>query len=329
MKDLYPFTPRFFTREGVKLHYLDEGEGPPVVLVHGNPTWSFFFRDLVADLRVDHRVVAPDHLGCGRSDRPGPDRYPYTLAARILDLEALLDHLGLDRGVTLVVHDWGGAIGFGAAVRRPERVEKLVVLNTAAFCRPVGKRLPWSLRLCRMPLVGAVVVRGLNAFVKGAVRTCTVRRLPAVVREAYLSPHDSWSRRRSVHAFVRDIPVGPGHPSWETLLTVQNGLAQFSNRPMLICWGERDFVFDGDYLTEWTRRFPDALVHRFAHAGHWVLEDASQEIVPLIRGFVTGGAVTPTSAARVAGQDAAPPDETNDPASPPDSPPAASPEREP
>jgi len=139
-RELYPFEGRYFDRgAGVRMHYLDEGEGPPVVMVHGNPTWSFYYRQLVLALRDGHRCIVPDHVGMGLSDKPGDDRYAYTLAQRVDDLEALLEHLGVDRDVTLVVHDWGGMIGMAWAARHPERVARLVILNTAAFPLPSDK----------------------------------------------------------------------------------------------------------------------------------------------------------------------------------------------
>src|SRR3954468_5018748 len=168
--ELYPFAGRWFEGKGLRLHYPDEGHGEPVVMLHGNPTWSFFYRDLVRALRGGYRCVVPDHIGCGLSDKPDDARYDYTLEQRVLDLEALLDHLGLGGGLTLVLHDWGGMIGMAYASRHPERVRRLVVLNTAAFRMPAGKRLPWSLWACRNTPAGPLLVRGLNAFSRAAVR---------------------------------------------------------------------------------------------------------------------------------------------------------------
>jgi pimeloyl-ACP methyl ester carboxylesterase len=257
-------------------------------MVHGNPTWSFFFRDLVCGLRDVCRVVVPDHIGCGRSEKPPESRYAYTLDSRVDDLEALLDHLELRRNVTLVLHDWGGLIGMAAACRRPERIARLVILNTAAFRLPAGKRLPWSLRLCRAPGLGPLLVRGMNAFCLGAARACVVRPLAPEVRAGYLEPYDSWENRVAVLRFVQDIPLGPRDGAYSTLRSVEDGLERFRSVPMLVLWGERDFVFDADFRAEWERRFPEAEVHRFPGAGHYVLEDAGAEILALVRRFVTG-----------------------------------------
>jgi haloalkane dehalogenase len=282
----WSFEEHYLDLGGLRYHYLDEGQGPPVVMLHGNPTWSFFYRDLVRGLRDECRVVVPDHIGCGLSDKPGDDRYDYTLGRRVDDLEALLDHLRLRDNLTLVLHDWGGMIGMTYAHRHPERVKRLVVLNTAAFLLPPGKRLPWSLWLCRNTPLGPLLVRGLGAFSRAAVRWCSVRPLPADVRAAYLAPYDSWAHRVAVLRFVQDIPLRPGDRSYELVHSVQDGLGRFRGVPMLICWGQKDFVFDRHFLAEWRRRFPAAEAHAFPDAGHFVLEDAGAEVLALVRDFL-------------------------------------------
>lgn len=282
---LYPFAGKYLDLGGVRMHYLDEGTGEVVVCVHGNPTWSFYFRRLVSGLRDRNRVVVPDHIGCGLSDKPGDDVYSYTLGSRIDDLETLLARLDVDR-VTLVVHDWGGAIGLGWAVRHPERVRRLVILNTAAFHLLPDKRVPWQLRLVRDTPLGPPLVRGLNAFARGAAWVACARTRPTKeVRDAYCAPYDSWNARIATLRFVQDIPLEPGDRSYEVLSEVQRGLPGLASRPILICWGCRDFVFDRDYLAEWGRIYPDAEVHELPDCGHYVLEDAADEIVPLVRRF--------------------------------------------
>lgn len=169
---------RDLDRSGLKLHYLDEGQGAPVVMVHGNPTWSFYYRRLVERLSPNYRTVVPDHIGCGYSDKPDDTRYNYTLANRVDDLEFLLEELKIDREITLVMHDWGGMIAMTYAARHPERIARLVVLNTAAFHMPATKKLPWALGVCRDTPIGSWLVRRLNAFAIGtAVIGCTRNRL--------------------------------------------------------------------------------------------------------------------------------------------------------
>jgi haloalkane dehalogenase len=285
---LSPFAHHHLRLGGLRYHYVDEGEGRPVVMVHGNPTWSFYYRRLISALRGDFRTIVPDHIGCGLSDKPNDSGYSYTLKSRVDDLEALLNHLGVREDITLIVHDWGGMIGMAYASRYPERIARLVVFNTAAFHLPANKKLPWTLRACRNPLLGAPLVRGLGAFHRAAARLCPTRRpLTQDVREAYTAPYDSWNHRIAVLRFVQDIPIKPRDQAYDIVSEVQGGLGRFAATPMLICWGQKDFVFDDDFLREWTRHFPKADVHRFPDAGHYVLEDAHEEIVPLVKSFLS------------------------------------------
>ncbi len=278
---------RDFDRDGLRLHYLDEGEGRPVVMVHGNPTWSFYYRRLVEALSPSHRTIVPDHVGCGLSDKPDDARYRYTLESRVDDLERLLDHLGIVDDVTLVVHDWGGLIGTAYAARHPERIARMVVLNTAAFHMPKEKRFPWTLSLCRTPAVGALAVRGLNGFARGAASIgCTKKPMPRSLREAYAAPYDSWEDRIAVHRFVQDIPLQPRDQSYNLVGWVEGRLDLLRSVPMFIGWGMKDFVFDETFLKEWERRFPRALVRRYPEAGHYILEDEAESLIPEIKSFL-------------------------------------------
>ena len=281
IRPLYPFEPHYLDLGGPKMHYVDEGQGPPLVMLHGNPTWSFYYRDLVKGLCDRHRVIVPDHIGCGLSEKP--QRYAYTLATHIDSLERLLDHLELDN-LTLIVHDWGGAIGFGFACRQPQRVGRFVVFNTAAFFG----RTPLRIRACRIPVFGTVVVRGLNAFARAAVRMACVdrSRMTGAVKAGYLLPYRDFASRVAIHRFVQDIPTRPAHPTYPLIQSIDVALPQFRDRPMLICWGLRDFCFTEAYLDGWITRFPEAEVHRFAGAGHYVVEDAGEKILPLVRDFL-------------------------------------------
>ena len=287
----YPFEGRFLDLDGGRMHYLDEGNGPPVLMVHGNPTWSYYYRHLVLALRDDHRVLAPDHIGCGLSDKPDEPTYPYRLARRVEDLGRLIDHAKPEGKITLVVHDWGGMIGMAWAVRNPERIARLVILNTAGFHLPAATRVPMSLHLSRSVL-GAFLVRGLNLFCRGALRYCaTERTLTPGERQAYLAPYDSWANRLAVHRFIQDIPLDPGDPGYDIVSEVEAGLERFGSVPALLLWGMKDFVFDPAYLDEWERRLPHARAHRFAEAGHYVLEDARAEVIALVREFLNPAAV--------------------------------------
>jgi haloalkane dehalogenase len=250
-------------------------------MLHGNPTWSFYYRDLIRALRDSHRVVVPDHIGCGLSEKPR--LYEYTLATHIDNLERLIDRLEL-RDVTLVVHDWGGAIGFGWAMRHPELVRRFVIFNTAAFFG----LCPFRIRVCRWPGIGALLVRGLNLFARQATwMACRNHgRMTPLVKHGYLLPYDDISSRRAVHRFVQDIPLTERVPSHAVMKQIEAALPQFRDHPMLICWGAQDFCFNDRYLDQWKERFPNADVHCFDQAGHYVVEDAHEQILPLLHAFL-------------------------------------------
>jgi haloalkane dehalogenase len=284
-REVYPFASHWFAVEGGRIHYLDEGprDAPAVLMLHGNPTWSFYYRELIAALSPRFRVIAPDHLGCGLSDKPAD--HPYRLADRITHLRGLIDHLGLE-AIRLVVHDWGGAIGMGLAVEQPERFERFVVMNTAAF---PSRRIPPSINVCRLPLFGPLVIRGLNGFARVAlIRALHHReRLTPPVKSGYLDPYAGWGSRVALLRFVQDIPMHPRHPSWARLESIGQGLARLAGHPMLLAWGARDFCFDLQFLAEWQRRFPAARCEVFDDASHYVLEDAADRLIPLVRTWMS------------------------------------------
>ncbi|MXR67103.1 alpha/beta fold hydrolase [Shewanella sp. JBTF-M18] len=287
LDSLFPFKRNYLDRNGHKLQYVNEGQGEPVVMVHGNPSWSFYYRNLVTALSPNHQCIVPDHIGCGLSDKPDDAGYDYTLKNRIDDLEALLDHLEVKEKITLIVHDWGGMIGMGYAVRHPERIKKIVVLNTGAFHLPEAKPFPWALWICRNTLLGTVLVRGFNAFSSIASYVGVKRApMPKAIREAYVAPFNSWANRISTLRFVQDIPLKPGDRNYELVSEISEKLSQFSQLPVMICWGLKDFVFDKHFLDEWKRRFPQAEVHEFADCGHYILEDASDEVVAQVQQFM-------------------------------------------
>jgi haloalkane dehalogenase len=297
----YPFTPaRFEVRPGIAMSYLDEGprDGEVVVMLHGNPSWSYYWRHLVLALREPvagkaYRCIVPDHVGMGLSDKPddapaSKTRYGYTLQSRIDDLEALLRHAGVSdaTSVTLAVHDWGGMIGFGWALTHAAQVKRLVITNTAAFPLPAAKPMPWQLSLGRNSTFGAFIIRAFNAFSAGASYVGVARRMPRDVRRAYVAPYDSWRNRIATLRFMQDIPLRPGDPAWDLVETAGRRLPQFADRPAFIGWGLRDFVFDRHFLDGFREALPQAEVHAFQDAAHYVLEDKHEVLVPAIRRFL-------------------------------------------
>ena len=284
-RSLYPFESHWLDLDGVRYHYLDEGprNAPPVVMVHGNPTWSFYYRLLIPEVSKTHRVIVPDHIGCGLSDKP--QVYEYTLEHHIQNLERLVAHLEL-QDIALVLHDWGGGVGMGYATRHPDNVARFAIFNTSAFYLPA---IPAALHLARSPILGEVLLRGFNAFVLGALwwGTSQHARFTPGVRAGYIAPYDSWANRIAVYRFVQDIPVTARHSTRKTVNAIDRGLSAFREHPMLIMWGAKDFVFTvKDFLMGWRERFPNADVHIFEDAGHYVVEDAYERILPLLTAFL-------------------------------------------
>lgn len=282
-RQLYPFASHYLDLAGARMHYLDEGSGQPLLMVHGNPTWSFYWRQLVVAMREQARAVVPDHVGCGLSDKP--QQYQYDLRRHIDNLVALVEHLDL-RGVTLLAHDWGGAIGLGTVLRAPERFARIVLFNTGAFPPPF---VPKRIALCRIPGLGSFAIRGWNLFAKAALHMATEKpeRFTAAVRAGLLAPYDSWEHRIAIDQFVRDIPFSPRHPTWQVLADIEAGLASLSSKPVQLIWGMKDWCFTPDCLYRFQRLLPHAESHEFADAGHYVVEDAHERIVPLVSRFIT------------------------------------------
>jgi haloalkane dehalogenase len=289
---LYPFTSRELRLDGLRYHYVDEGAGEPLLLVHGNPTWSFYWRNIILGLRDRYRVIAVDHMGCGLSDKP--QQYPYTLAHHVTNLRHLVDELNL-QNITLVAHDWGGAIGTGAAVAEPERFARLVLMNTAAFR---STRIPLRISVCRIPGLGPFAVRGGNAFARAALTMAVEHhdRMTPEVRAGLLAPYDSWAHRVAIQRFVEDIPLTSSHPSYPTLLDIENGLPKLRQLPVQLIWGMRDWCFTPHFLERFIEFFPEAEVHRLEDAGHYVVEDAHERIVPLVEAFLAKHPVAATTA---------------------------------
>ncbi len=278
-RDAYPFEPHFLELGASALHYIDEGprDAPPLLCVHGNPSWSYLFRSLARSCADELRVIAPDHLGMGLSGPPL--RSPARLEQRIEQLEALVLALDLER-ITLVVHDWGGPIGLSLALRQPRRIARVCVLNTAAFR---SQRIPWRIAACRPPLLGELALLCGNGFARAALRMAVERPLGAQTRAAYLAPTRERANRRAILDFVRDIPLSERHPSYALLEQIERGLHELRHVPSSIVWGERDWCFTPHFRAEWQRRLPQAHTRVLERAGHWLLEDEPQAVALEVR----------------------------------------------
>jgi haloalkane dehalogenase len=284
--DLFPYASHDFAVGDFRLRYIDEGGGEKdrvILCVHGNPTWSFYYRRVVERFSPTHRVIAVDHLGCGRSDKPAREQFAYTLAAHRDNLVALIDSLDL-QNVTLLAHDWGGAIGLSSVVARRDRFNGIMLLNTAAFPPPY---VPWRIAACRTPVIGTAAVRGVNAFAKAAVTMAMNRnRLSDEVAEGLLAPYDNWTDRVAIDAFVRDIPMSKKHPTHQSLTDLESALPSLADLPSLLVWGMMDWCFRPECLRRFESVWPDATTVEIADAGHYVIEDAPDETLAAIEQFL-------------------------------------------
>jgi haloalkane dehalogenase len=302
----FPFESRFVSVDGQRLHYVDEGRGEPLLMLHGNPTWSYLYRHFIRDLRPDHRCLALDHLGYGYSEKP--PHGDYSMRAHIMRLSGFVSKLGL-KDLTLVVQDWGGIIGLGWAVRNKHLVKRLVIMNTTGFPLPSRQTLlemkpkPWGLLMLyplKIPGLGELFVQGANGFVKALLPAGIHHRerLDSQVMGGYLDPYATWSSRRAHLKSVRQIPISPRHPTWRLLQEIGAELDGWQVPTQLI-WGMRDPVFVPWFLEEFERRLPNhAPSVKIDDASHFLQDDRPDRIVPVIRQFMQNSAQKPE--ARVA-----------------------------
>ena len=275
VKALYPFEVREYpTADGV-MRFVDHGpkDGSTVLLLHGNPSWSFLWRNLALKLgKAGFRVIVPDHLGMGLSDRPSK---LLRLEDRISAIHGLVDFLGLKK-FDIGVHDWGGAIGLGLAGRMPERIGKILITNTGAF---LSDNIPKRIAVCRLPFIGRFIVEKFNAFARPATWMAVQRPMNKSVKAGFLFPYQSLKSRKAVADFVADIPMESNHPTRPVLAQVSERLDLLKDKRVMILWGLQDFCFDQTFLSEFERRFPHAQKLIFSEAGHYVLEDAGDAAI--------------------------------------------------
>ncbi len=282
LKKLYPFTTKKFeTLPGVFQSYVEEGsqEHETVLLIHGNPTWSFFYRHLIHGLKNRYHVIAPDHIGCGLSDKP--ENFSYRLEDHIENLKKLVAHIGTTK-YHLIVHDWGGAIGSGLAVHAPENVLSITYMNTAAF---TSAKIPWTIDLLRKNSWGEWFIRTFNGFAGPATFMAVNKPLSKEIKSGYLYPYHNYASRIATAKFVKDIPMSKDHPSFSTLKSIENKLSQLSC-PKLLLWGEKDFCFTMDFFSRFKEIFPSAQTKTFKNAGHYLLEDCPDNSLEAISDFL-------------------------------------------
>ena len=278
----YPFQSRWLDLGGFRLHYFAEGSGSPLLMVHGNPTWSFLWRHLARELRYDYRPIAVDHVGCGLSDKPR--NLTYSLPIHVAHLVRLIDHLDL-QNITLFAHDWGGPIGLRALMARRERFSRIVLFNTGAFPPPY---IPWRIRACRTPVFGKLAVQGFNLFARAA-QTMAVHQphaISEIARSGLISPYDNWQNRQAIFEFVKDIPTSNGHPTWKYLEELENALPGLADMPVQLIWGMQDWCFQPSCLDRLVQHWPHAEVERIEDAGHWVTEEAPKRVLKVVSDFL-------------------------------------------
>lgn len=261
-------------------HVLDNGVEPTVgtfLCVHGNPTWSYLWRGLLTAAPPGWRVVAPDHLGMGFSERPDA---PRTLAQRVGDLGRLTDALGVAGPVVTVGHDWGGAISLGWGLAHRDQLRGVVLGNTAV-AQPAGDGGPMLIRAAHVPWIREIACVRTTTFVR-ATTALSRPALSADVRRAFVAPYRMAARRRAVGDFVADIPFSPGHLSRPAIEAIAEGVRGL-DVPALVLWGPRDPVFGEKYLADLLDRLPHARLHRYEGASHLVTEDAPQYVDAVAR----------------------------------------------
>ena len=286
----FPFAPHYMDLESFQMHYVDVGEGDPLVLLHGDPTWGYLYRHFLPPLATRARCIVPDHMGMGKSGVPaGP--YPYRLRHHIDNLEAFILRLEL-RDITLAVHDWGGPVGLGFAIRHPSRLKRLILMNTWAFAQWPGGPLPRLIELIRSPR-GEAFIMGKNGYVQPALvgTTAHSNHLTETALDAYLAPFRTPESRLALLCWSRDIPVTTGDASYAEMQQIQNGLTQFRHLPVLLVWGMQDPVLPPTVLRIWQQLYPHATTHEIEEASHFLQEDAPERIAQAVEQFLEVDAV--------------------------------------
>jgi haloalkane dehalogenase len=283
--ETYPFAPHYAQINGFAMHYADEGQGEPVLMLHGDPTWGYLYRQFIPALARDHRCIVPDHMGMGKSEVVSDPTRSH-LRQHIDNLDALVLRLDL-RAITLVAHDWGGPVGLGMAVRQPERIKRLVLMNTWAFAPWPGGPLPRMLSIIRSERGEAFVLKR-NGYLEPAITGTTnyPERLTETAMDAYRAPFPTPESRIAMLYWSRDIPVQETDRSFATMRRIEDGLSRFAATPTLLIWGMCDPVLPPSVLHHWQRVLPHAQTVAIEDASHFLQEDAPERIVDAIATFI-------------------------------------------
>jgi haloalkane dehalogenase len=273
----FAYEPRYLEQDGLRMHYVDEGEGDPVLCLHGEPTWAYLYRKMIPGLSRAARVITPDYYGFGRSDKP-VDRAWYSFDRHYASILELAEALHLER-LTVVVQDWGGPIGMRLAVEQPERVARIVVLNTGVG----GGRPPNEVWLRFREVVRA---SGGDFQPGRLIRTACVRVLEEAAVAAYDAPFPTPESKAGPLMFPEQVPTEPEHPNTAPLLAIRKGMKAWE-RPTLVLFGDSDPIFPPAVAERIAELIPGALpAETIANAGHFVQEDAGEEVAARIVRFL-------------------------------------------
>jgi haloalkane dehalogenase len=285
--ELYPFAHNSFEVAAGRMHYVDEGSGLPLVMVHGNPTWSFIYRHLISHFSDRYRCVAPDHIGFGLSDKPV--EWSYRPKDHAENLEALIDQLELDE-ITLVVQDWGGPIGLAYALKHPERVKRIVLLNT--WCWPVDRELYYRAYSSLMGgWFGRLLIRRYNFFARTIMPRLFADRskLSRFIHRQYLEALSTAAERKGCWQLAREVS---GSTEWLEYLWARS--ERLVTKEVLIVWGMRDYAFRRRELNRWIERFPRAPVKRLP-VGHYLQEEAPNRLIDAMEQMLSSSARLPAT----------------------------------
>jgi haloalkane dehalogenase len=278
-REAYPFTARYFAIDGARMHYVDEGQGQPIVMVHGTPTWSFLYRDMIKQLAPHYRCIAADHLGFGLSDKPKQAAYrPADHARR---LAALIEHLGL-RDLTLVVHDFGGPIGLSYAIQQPQNIHALVLFNTWMWSLR-GEQVAESAGMLGGGRLGKLLFQQLNLEVEVLLKLAWGKKtkLDKAVHQHYREPFRQPRDRHAIQTFARELR--DSSPWYEELWRQRE---RIQNIPALIMWGLKDPVLTVRQLRRWQALLPSAQLLTFPKTGHFVPEEERASLGQLVGQFL-------------------------------------------
>lgn len=280
----FPFTPHLINLEQGKMCFIDEGEGDPLLFLHGNPTWSYINRHFITPLACHRRVIAPDHLGFGRSDKPSDA--PYTLHWHIKNITEMIISLDL-QNITLIVHDWGGPIGLGFATEHYSRIKRLVIFNSWAFRINHGTKLHPILASVRKPIIGERLVLEKNFLIEQGIPAGIYKKelITPITMNAYRAPFSEPNSRRAILELVRNIPLTAEHPSNQIITRTENRL-HLLDIPVAIIWGTQDPVFPPTFVNKWKYHFPSAKVYLLSEASHFLQEDEPGQILSILQDFI-------------------------------------------